>query len=141
MNHLKLFESFITSPILMDEEIAEIKSIFLDIKDEFDIEEHDMHDDPINDVGLYYKFHKVGKIIYISIYCNEPGSTALSTINMDNSSSMLSKYINKVVPALKNFASRLEAMGYEVFYYIDENDILDEFTYNGYFTIEISSKS
>lgn len=135
MKHLKLFEN-------IDEDLDDVRSLFLDIKDEFDIEETDRNFSSLNDAGLYYKIVKVGGIIYIFILANDPINfenlgKGRKIGDEDDECRYLNKYLERVLPALKSFATRLRSMGYVILYNIDAP--LEEFNYDGYFTIEIHS--
>ena len=120
MKHLKIFEDFDIS----DDEIEEIKSIFQDIADEFDIERRVgnlIYTEDKN--GIYYNIVYFNSDIYILINCND-----------DN---FLNKFVNEVIPKIKDFEERIKPLGYRLIYHKTRKAIIDEFYDSDIYTIEL----
>ncbi len=112
-----------------DEEILEIKSIFMDIVDEFDLEQYEGQDDedPMN-YGIYYDIVK--NIIddnIIEIYLYLIDSCVNSDPNWD-------RFLD-IIDHLKNFKERLHHMGFNCDY--PSEDIGDIIGAEDFITIQI----
>ncbi len=120
MKYLKIFENFDIS----DDDLEEIKSIFQDIVDEFNLERkigNTLYN--IEGNGIYYDIFKYKEEIFIEI-----------NLNGDE---FLDLFIDRVVPELENFAKRIKPLGYRLFYLKNRVSIINEFYDFEVYTIEV----
>lgn len=110
-----------------DEEIHEIKSIFMDVVDEFDLEQYDGQDEDSMNYGIYYDIDRnsINDNI-IEIY--------LRIIDPRTDDPHWDRFLS-VIEHLKFFRDRLYHMGFSCDY--PTEDIGDILLYDGFITIQI----